>query len=284
MLSILIPTFNYNIVPLVKELNAQCIDVDIRFEILAYDDGSSSKFNSDNYQINIIENCIFKELPENIGRSAIRNLLGKDAKYENLLFIDAGTYPRNCDFIKKYISFKDKDVISGGMTCLNKSPKKPYKLRWKYTKKRERSALCSSNFLIKNEAFKSVSFDESIKSYGYEDVLFFASLQQKKIKITRIDNPVVHQVDDDANTFIKKSENALLNLMELNKDKKLINIEISILKYYNLISKIKLKRVIIYLFNWTKVMLVRNFNSNSPSLILFDFYRLGYFCKIISKE
>ena len=42
MLSILIPTYNYNIEALVAELHAQSTACDIDFEILCYDDGSKN--------------------------------------------------------------------------------------------------------------------------------------------------------------------------------------------------------------------------------------------------
>lgn len=284
MLSILIPTYDYNITPLVEEIHSQCIEATIRYEILAYDDGSKSKINSRNENINTLKNCFFKELPENLGRSAIRNLLGNEAKYDHLLFIDAGTFPRNTDFIKKYISNLDKDIVTGGMVCLKEPPQKPYKLRWIYTKKRENKALCSSNFLIKKKVFKTNPFDESIKSYGYEDVLFYASVKQKNLLIHTINNPVVHKADDDANIFIKKVENALLNLANLIDEEKINSGDITLLKYFKLIQKLKLQKVVIYLFKITKGLLLKNFNSNYPSLLLYDFYRLGYFCILKNKE
>lgn len=41
MLSILIPTYNYNVVPLVLELQKQCLEYKIHFEIIVFDDGSN---------------------------------------------------------------------------------------------------------------------------------------------------------------------------------------------------------------------------------------------------
>ena len=40
MLSILIPTYNYNVYPLVSELQRQCLESKIEFEILCQDDAS----------------------------------------------------------------------------------------------------------------------------------------------------------------------------------------------------------------------------------------------------
>jgi glycosyltransferase involved in cell wall biosynthesis len=41
MLSILIPIYNYNAYPLVKELHSQCLEATIDFEIFCIDDASN---------------------------------------------------------------------------------------------------------------------------------------------------------------------------------------------------------------------------------------------------
>lgn len=293
MLSILIPTFNYNVYPLAKELNIQALECNINFEILVYDDGSNSVENIENSKINELENCLFKELPSNIGRSAIRNSLGSNAKYENLLFIDARTFPKKNDFIYSYIQIKNKSVINGGVTCLNIPPKRPYKLRWLYTKKREKYLIrkdnidpfiTSSNFLIKKNVFMSNLFDESLKKYGYEDLVFFDHLIKNRILIYCFNNPVVHNADDDANTFIKKTELAIENLIYLLDNKKIINERIGITRYYSIIDKFRLNKLLIITFNLIKPLLKLNFNSSYPSILFFDFYRLGYFCQLKTKN
>jgi hypothetical protein len=293
MLSILIPTYNYNAFPLVFDLEQQAQKAEIEYEIICVDDASNSPFNENNEKINSLEGCTFKELPKNIGRSAIRNLLAEKAQYECLLFIDAGTFPKNKDFIKNYLAIKNKKVISGGMTYLDKPPKKPYKLRWLYTKKRESNSqkkhsfkpvICSSNFFIKKDVIKLNPFDESLKKYGYEDVLFFDSIIKKKIPIHCFNNPVIHNADDNAETFIIKTENAIENLIYLIDEHKIKSDLSSISKLYDKLKKIKLSRLILTLFKVVKPLLKKNFNSTYPSIFLYDFYRLGYFCQLKAKE
>ena len=70
MLSILIPTYNYNVYPLVSELHKQCLECEIDFEIIVIDDGSKLFFN-ENQEINSFKNCRFEILEKNIGRSGI---------------------------------------------------------------------------------------------------------------------------------------------------------------------------------------------------------------------
>tara|TARA_R110002096_G_scaffold34232_2_gene97874 strand:- start:1119 stop:1970 length:852 start_codon:yes stop_codon:yes gene_type:complete len=283
MLSILIPTYNYDITPLVKEMHKQCKACHIKFEILVYDDASKSHLNSTNTNINDLDFCTFKELPNNMGRSAIRNLLAKNAQYSSLLFIDAGTFPKHDNFIEKYLSIKNKSAVSGGMTHLETPPRKPYKLRWLYTKKREFKTLCSSNFMINKDIFLSNCFDETIKKYGYEDVLFFEKLSQKNIQTHIFNNPVIHSADDDANTFIKKTEFAIENLIDLIETKK---IDADSQKMYRLYSGLKRLKLVFLTHKFHEILkpfLLKNFNSSYASIILFDVYRIGYFCYLKTK-
>src|SRR5690606_33420534 len=104
MISILIPTYNYNVFPLVENLYQQCERENLEYEILVLDDASpNKKFKEENSKINKLENCSFQVLDENIGRSKIRNLLATRAKFDWLLFLDADTFPSNNNFIQNYL-------------------------------------------------------------------------------------------------------------------------------------------------------------------------------------
>jgi glycosyltransferase involved in cell wall biosynthesis len=130
MVSILIPTYNYNVLPLVLELQKQCLECTITFEILVFDDGSKM-FDDENRKINSLENCRFEVLEKNIGRSAIRNLLAQKAQFNSLLFLDADTIPIHNHFIKKYIAQinEDEKVVYGGIEYQKPKPKKNQILR-----------------------------------------------------------------------------------------------------------------------------------------------------------
>ena len=86
MLSILIPTFNYDITALVVEVHKQSKSCNIVFEILVFDDASRDLEIKNNASINTLENTSYTILKSNIGRSAIRNKLAKSAQYSWLLF------------------------------------------------------------------------------------------------------------------------------------------------------------------------------------------------------
>ncbi len=66
--------------------------------------------------IDELKNTTYKVLGSNIGRSAIRNLLAKDANYDLLLFLDADVIPVKDDFISKYITAftESTQLIFGG--------------------------------------------------------------------------------------------------------------------------------------------------------------------------
>lgn len=191
MLSILIPTYNFNVFPLVKELHTQCLKSGILFEIIVLDDAGTLYFK-ENEAINSFSNCSFKANKENIGRSKMRNLLAQKANYKWLLFLDADTIPLKKDFISTYLKYTNDDlkIIYGGITYSSELPDKEKTLRWSYGKKREaiegkirnitpyRSFL-TLNFLIPKVFFEIVSFNEAIPNIRHEDTLFSFELSKK---------------------------------------------------------------------------------------------------------
>ena len=291
MLSILIPTYNYNVYPLVLELHKQCLECQIEFEIIVFDDASKSELNIENEKINSLTNCFFKILELNIGRSSIRNLLAKQSKFENLLFLDADTIPISKDFIKNYVSNIDVDekVIYGGIKYQKERPTKNELLRWVYGNKREALSIekrnknpylsfLTLNFLIKKSIFNQVKFNESIQNLRHEDTLFSYDLSQKKIKLIHIENPVWHLGLDTSLIFIKKSEEAVIGLKNLIESKYIDCNYTKISSYYKKIKYYRLTKIIAFTFRVTKPILKKQLLSDKPSLIVFDLYRLGYLC------
>jgi len=190
MLSILIPTYNYNAFLLVNEIQKQAKETGIEFEIICMDDGSKV-FLPENKEINSLENCSFEILKNNVGRSAIRNLLAKKASFDNLLYLDSDTIPVANDFISKYLFHinEEEKIVYGGIQYQKEKPKKSQLLRWKYGHSRE--ALCvktreenpylrflTLNFMIKKSVFEKVNFNETIPNLRHEDSpsLSFATL------------------------------------------------------------------------------------------------------------
>ncbi|MET3026725.1 glycosyltransferase family 2 protein [Flavobacterium sp. UW10123] len=295
MLSILIPVYNYDVLPLASELVKQCNSCGIIFEIICLDDASQS-FILENQRINQFENASYSILEKNMGRSAIRNLLAKKAVYENLLFLDADTIPVNDNFIAKYISqiTNDEKVIYGGILYQSTEPSKNNLFRWIYGKKREalevserikntHLSFLTLNFLIKKSVFTKVRFNEEIPNLRHEDTLFSFDLKQNQIDIVHIENPVFHLGLEDSKTFLRKSEEAVLGLKNL-VDSNLIPSEYTKLSsYFKSIKKYHLEGIIVFVFKVFKPAMTKQFLSRKPSLFLFDIYRLGYYCSLKTK-
>ena len=289
MLSILIPTYNYNVYPLVKILKEQCDLENIVYDISVYDD-CSNKIEAANNKINSLKNCSYKYLEKNIGRSAIRNLLAREATYEILLFLDADTLPKKKNFINKYInSLKNNtEIIYGGIEYQKSKPDKKELLRWVYGKKREALTVSERtknkylrfltlNFIIKKSVFSKIHFNEEILNYGHEDTLFALEAKKNNIKILHIDNIVLHLGLENSRKFLKKSKYAIDVLKELINNGFISPKQITLSKYANSIIQLGLRKIFLVTYNIFNKLVEKNLLSNNPSLFIFDIYRLAYY-------
>ncbi|KFF06166.1 glycosyltransferase family 2 protein [Flavobacterium reichenbachii] len=295
MLSILIPVYNYNVFTLVETLYNQCLESDISFEIICLDD-ASNEFLTKNQQLNQLNNVSFSSLKNNVGRSNIRNLLVQKASYENVLFLDADTIPVHYDFISKYIQELQKGttIAYGGILYKDIKPPKEQLLRWIYGRKREalkvddriknpaQSAFVS-NLLIKKEIAVRFPFDETIIKYGFEDMLFFSVLKSGKIPITHLENPVYHLNLETGAVFLNKTKTALENLSFLYDSKKITKDNSKIIALFVRLKTLKLTTAFAFLFKKTASRIEQNLLSEKPSLLLFDLYKLGFYCSLKTK-
>lgn len=294
MLSILIPIYNYNVVTLVKTLHQQAKDLYFEFEILAYEDGST-QYLTENSQLQALAHCQYLQRRENIGRSAIRNLLAENAQYNHLLFIDCDALVSNKEFIKKYLAFCNESCVVIGGTAYDPTDKNPqHALRLKYGRKKETKAplerdksgkythFSTFNFMIEKNIFQQIKFRETIKGYGHEDTLFGYQLSTKKIKLYNIDNPLIHKGLDENHIYLRKTETATKNLYTLYQSNKypfLIQ-QSALLQIFEKISRWGFAKLFAKLFNISKPLLYYQLTSPHPSLVLFDIYKLLYLCKI----
>lgn len=292
MLSILIPTYNYNAFKLVNVLNNQANEAKIVFEIIVLDDGSQ-KFHSENNKINEFQFCSYEILKVNIGRSAIRNLLSRKATFDNLLFLDSDTIPISNNFISNYLLQINKveKIVSGGILYSKLKPQKSQLLRWKYGNSREALSskirkknpylrLLTLNFMIKKSVFEKVSFNENIPNLRHEDTLFSYELKNNSIRVEHIENPVYHLGLDEFEIAIKKENESLIALKYLIEKQLIPSNYISLSKLFYRLKKMQLLFVLYIFYKITKPLLLKNLASKNPSLFVFDIYRLGYLCKL----
>lgn len=292
MLSVLIPIYNYNAFPLVEELHKQCLQSGIPFEILCQDDASFSKLNEDNEKINTLQNSSFQLNNINSGRGGNINSLAGKSQFEWLLIMDCDTIPTQNNFIEKYITqikLKEK-IVFGGIEYQKNKPSNESILRWIYGKKRESLSVekrnsnhnenaLTSNILIQKELFLSNPFHETITQYGYEDLVFLSELK-KDVLVKHIDNSSYHLGLETSKEFLEKTKIALKNLKSISKIKSIHSSESKILRTYSILKSLCLISVVSFLFNKTQGNIETNLLSKKPSLLLFDCFKLGYFCSI----
>ncbi len=289
MLSILLPAYNQDITDLVNELHRQATDQFIDFEILVIEDGSTL-FVDKNASVAKLKHCKHIVLTENKGRSAIRNRLAATATYDHLLFMDGDAEVCSNHYIEKYLAFcHEKCVVIGG-TAYDPNDQRPeFSLRLKYGRCREaRSAaernknnFSTFNFLISKSIFDEIRFDESIRGYGHEDMLFGHELHQSGYDFIQIENPLIHRGLDDNLTFLKKTKEATRNLYLLYQTGRypfLLN-ESRLLRRFRLIDKWRLTPAFSVLLKLTEKAMTRRLCSHSPSLLLYDVYKLLYICQ-----
>jgi glycosyltransferase involved in cell wall biosynthesis len=293
MLSILIPIYNYNAYPLVLELHQQCVACDVNFEILCQDDASID-FIIENQKISALTNTHYHNNAYNEGRGKNINLLASKAQFEYLLIMDCDTYPKDPNFIRNYLEIiqqEKSDLVFGGIEYQTKKPQKEQLLRYVYGIKREsvpisqrknngyKNAL-TSNLLIRRSVFLKYPFDNSITTYGYEDLCFLAVLKSKGIKILHIDNPTYHLNLETSSQFLNKTKIALNNLALLVEANKITEENSRLVSTYEMVQKIRLTVLLSFLFKKSENTISRNLLSEKPSIFLFDLFKLGYFCSI----
>jgi glycosyltransferase involved in cell wall biosynthesis len=296
MLSILIPIYNYYAFPLVSELRKQCLECSIEFEILCQDD-SSDEFISENQNINSLENCTFSSNTFNLGRGKNINSLAQKARYDYLLILDCDTFPKNQNFIKNYVRAIEKNespAVFGGIIYESQKPEKEKLLRWIYGNKREalpvekriqnpNNSALTSNLLIQKELFLQNPFDALITKYGYEDLCFLSVLESKNIFVSHIDNPTFHLNLETSEIFLQKTKTALENLAFILDYSILETVDSKIITAYTFLKRIYLIRLVATIFKKSEATITANLLSDNPSIVLFDCYKLGYFCQIKSE-
>lgn len=286
MLSILIPTYNFNIVSLVKELHSQCTKLSIEFEIICYEDGSSLELINQNKPIKTLKNVIYKSLEKNIGRAAIRNLLSKEASHEYQIFMDCDSATVTNDYVKNYLLNKDvAPVIFGGRVYTEVPPKNPKKiLRWIYGTKREVFSekqrmlkpykfFMTNNFLVKKEVITKFPFQENLIGYGHEDTVFAQDLKKEHIKVIHIENPLCHIGLENADEFLFKTINGVKNLAQLIKSNQ-IDEDNKLFATYKNLKTFGLANLILFVLNFLNAFITSNLISKKPNLWLFDLFKL----------
>jgi glycosyltransferase involved in cell wall biosynthesis len=294
MLSILIPTYNCEILKLVESIHKQCVALSISFEIRCLDDFSENRSLHEIEKINAFSHCNYQVNPKNLGRTKIRQLLAEQANYDWLLFLDADVLPVSESFIENYLEWIDtsEKVVFGGYQYDSCEPDSSLLLRYRFGKEREEKSVAirnsypyqytfSGNMLISKSIFLKLNFTESTKLYGM-DIYFGYQLYQHHIKVVHIDNPILHLGLEDNTVFFEKALQSVVSRKQFLAEKKGIEEVNPLLKAYSKIRKYHFTRLFAWLFYLFEPFLKKRIIGKNPSLRYFDWYRLGYICSLDS--
>ncbi len=293
MLSVLIPTYNYNVYPLVNEVHKQLDKSGAEFEIRVYDDASNLHFDTENL-LPELSHVVYKKMPQNMGRTALRQKIAQDARYDWLLFMDADVFPKDRFFISKLLKTLEKqkaDLYFGGVDVPANPPGKDKVLRWKYGKEREskpleerkkhpyKSFICGSMLIQKSIFLETIRPLTQLKMYGL-DTYFSYLLKKQQRNILHYQNPVIHLGLETNADFIKKTEQAIETYHFLVKKKLLPADYIKLTKIGQNITRIAPYFIRKLKYRLFKPLLLKNLLSEKPSLFLFDLYKLFYYLQL----
>lgn len=285
-LSILIPCRDYICTPLAEQLARQAASVKgLAFEVIVIDDGSTNvRMVEVNASISRKAYCRHISLAENQGRAKVRNMLAREAQYDNLLFIDCKHSLPDSSFVRRYMEHSDCDVVNGGIRIEGDSHLLRGNLRFIYEKSAERAHTAerrsgeeyrdfhTANFMVKRSIMLAYPFDETITRYGYEDVLFGKLLKEAGIHITHIDNPVVFNHFESNKSFVAKTDEAMCTLHEYASQLEGYS---TLLHIYNKVSRFRLAWLLRLVWHICGRAMRSNLVSNKPNLNIFKLYKLS---------
>lgn len=291
--------------------------ISLGFEIIFADDGSAdATARQRNAIIAQLPYCQYIERPKNVGRSAIRNFLAHTAHYSHLIFLDGDVAIKRGNFVQTYLAHRnDADVIIGtlhfsrmqvacdtaediiGHTKRAKEETKKTtepvlyddNLKYRYeqqflakhpVKKRMQQPYASfrtTNFMVRRDLLLAYPFDETFHEYGYEDTLFGKQLKEHGATLIHLDNAATIADYEDNATFVAKTEESLRTLAAHAHQLQGYS---TLLHTANKLKCLHLQPLIAFVFKLFKGLLHKNLCSNSPSVFLFNVYKLGYFINL----
>ncbi|RQP13927.1 MAG: glycosyltransferase family 2 protein [Chryseobacterium sp.] len=290
-LSVCIPVYNFSVGDLVEALAHEILRDEPAVEIIVVDDGSDEKFKTENRKI---KNCRYHELPQNVGRSAVRNLFLGYANGDYLLFLDCDAKVISDSFLQDYLAAIDRSmpaVLYGGFVPAKDEANN---LRYRYSLEREihpmeyrlkhpYEVFKTINFAVRKDIFRKFHFDECIRHYGYEDFVFAKTLEENSIDILQLDNPVLHDDRETNEIFLRKTERAVRTLAELAKSHPQYVNDVRLLKAAQKLRKTPLLPL---LFSNTifRDMVKRKLLIGNASLRWLDLWKLGMLLRLIQHK
>ena len=295
MISVLVPVYNQDIKILIARLSAGLSRLEKGGEIIVMDDGSTEEYLTRNGSIATLPGVRYIPLHKNHGRFKTRRFLAKAAAGEWLIFLDGDSVVTTDDFLRNYEKAiaEQAGVVVGGRTYQPLPPEdQQLTLHWKYGTEREsrhpgkkhQPAFMTNNFMIPAWIFNQLKEGVAWEGYGHEDTWIGLLLEQAGIPVVYVDNTVIHDGLEPADTFIVKSKQALINLKKISAIVPPGDLarHVKLFRVYSRLKKWRLVWAPVILYSLLAGIIDRNLRSRRPSLKLFDLYRLCFFSSIHS--
>lgn len=289
MLSILIPTKDYECRNLVETLHRQGTALGRPFEIIVGEDGSSPRGLSFNAPLAQLPHCRIIAQQQNVGRARIRNILAQEARGKDILFIDSDAVAEHDDILQLYSQvLAESPVVCGGLYHPEAPLTSSCTLRHRYERAadKHRSAKERSRapydkfttfcFAIRRELFLDIKFDERIINYGYEDTIFGYELRRRGVPVKHIDAPLMHIGLESNKVYLAKVEESLRTLTQLEES----IAPTALLRFYNRLKKWHLTSITAAAWRALRPILRVNLLGRHPSLTLLNIYKIGYYCNL----
>lgn len=277
MLSIVIPVYNYNILPLVERLHQEAITLTIPFEILVCDDASTSLFQNESILQLSHTRVLKNEINQHIAYT--RNRLLKEVQYPWVLVLDADVMPVSPTFIQNYLEQRERGpFFQGGFTYDSTDSKQSLRLTYGITIEQHKHLHSCCNLFFNQEKLQ-LQFDETIAEYGYEDTLFFLTLNKRNIEVIRLDNPVIHHSTESNQTYLQRSKQACWGLAKLIQQGKIKAEEVQLSRGYKQLEHLRITPLL-SVFHWLfGTSIRRNLLGKNPSMTMFKLFKLLEFHK-----
>ena len=224
-LSVVMPFFRYDPIPLLERLNEEASIVG-GIEILALDDGGGDKALAKQVT------AFFKTmstpgrlivLSANEGRAKGRNRLVENARARHTLLIDCDMQPDAHDFLARYLELaaEDTPVAFGGFSVDRMEATADYELHRALQLRAEclpatvrvlnpEKYVYTSNLLVRRDVFQAEAFDEGFTGWGWEDVEWGMRVAAR-FGVTQIENTATHLGLDTAAVLAGKYEQSVGN-------------------------------------------------------------------------
>lgn len=256
----------------------------LHYEVLVADDASTqSEVKAANRNIRQWDGCQLVELESNIGRARIRNFLAQQAQYPYLLFLDSDVQLVHSNYIQQYLQHDCDPVVYGGVCIQPNEEFARHNLRYRYELECEPrfsveqrrvspyQGFRTSNFLVKRDLLLAHPFDERIRHYGYEDVLFGRRLLSAGIPVTHVENPVAVDDFEPNDVFLRKTDEGLRTLQSMSAE---MSEYTHILVWVEKLRKLHLSGIVLFLYRIAQGAIKRNLLGQSPNVKLYNIYRL----------